>query len=411
MSINPQQIKSLDVEPGKKFSTFPDGNGLYLYVHSKNKKWWRFRCRYDGKQVLIALGTWPEVSLKAAREAAEELYRLRKHGKNPSEYLKEKRKAEEREKNSSFEAVTREWQATQKADVTQKSKYRILYGFEKYVFPFIGNIKVSEVTAPQLLEIARRMEASGLTETVHRVMGYCSNVFLYAIAGGRAQADPTTAVKKQLKPLPSEAKHMAATIDPVAVGNLLRMADGYTGSFVVQTALKLAPLVFVRPGELRKALWADIDFSLKEWRFVASKTRQAHIVPLSNQAINLLKELQPATFDSPFIFPNPTAKNREMSNNAILAAYRRMGIEKNEHCGHGWRATARTLLDEELRYPLKMIELQLAHSVKDVHGRAYNRTTFLEDRHKMMQVWADYLDELKNSPCPDIKALREKFRY
>jgi integrase len=238
------------------------------------------------------------------------------------------------------------------------------------------------------------MEASGLTETVHRDIGYCSNIFLYAIAGGRADFDPTAAAKKQLKPLPKE-KHMAATTDPAEVGRLLNMIDGYTGSFVVRSALLLAPLVFVRPGELRNALWSDIDFDRREWRYTASKTKQPHVVPLSRQAVDILKELHQATGRGEFVFPSATSSTREMSNNAVLAAYRRMGIEKDELCGHGWRAIARTLLDEELKFPLPIIEMQLAHSVKDMHGRAYNRTTFIKDRHEMMQTWADYLDGLK----------------
>lgn len=402
MSLNPKQIASLDLkpgkEPGKGYDTYPDeSNGLYLYVYSKNKKWWRFRGRHNGKQLLIALGTFPRVSLKEAREKAEHLYNLLKQGINPATAIKEEKQAKQNADNNTFESVAREWQAVKKHDVTEKSKYRIIHGFEEHVFPYIGKTPISEVKAPQLLEIARKMESSGLTETTHRIIGYCSNVFLYAIAAGRAEIDPTPAVKKQLKPLPKEPEHMAATTNPAEVGKLLNVIDGYIGSSIVQAALKFAPLVFVRPGELRKALWQDIDFERREWRFIASKTRQPHVVPLSRQAIEILKDIHPKTCNSPFVFHSHTSAQREMSNNAILAAFRRMGIEKHEHCGHGWRATARTLLDEELKYPLPIIEMQLAHSVRDVHGRAYNRTIFIKERHEMMQAWADYLDKLKST--------------
>jgi integrase len=218
---------------------------------------------------------------------------------------------------------------------------------------------------------------------------------LYAIATDRAENTPIPAVKKALTEVKS--KHMAATTEPQKVGELLRMIDSYSGTAVVRAALKLAPLVFVRPGELRHAEWAAIDFEKAQWCFKASKTKQPHVVPLSRQALEILSELKLITGQGRYVFPAPTSKDRPMSNNAILAAFRRMGITKDEHSGHGWRATARTLLDEQLKFSVPAIEMQLAHRVKDVHGRAYNRTTLINDRIKMMQAWADYLDELKNS--------------
>lgn len=319
---------------------------------------------------MLSVGTYPPVSLAEAKAKTLEMVNLIKSGVNPSTNRKAQKAATFSDIANSFETIAREWQAVMKHNVTIKAKYRILYGFEKYVFPFIGNTPISEVKSSQLVELARHMEASGLTETVHRVIGYCSNVFLYAMSGERAESDPTAAAKTQLKPLPKEAEHMAATNCPADVGELLNMIDGYTGTFVVRSALLLAPLVFVRPGELR-------------------------------QAITILKDLHQATGRGVFVFPSPTSSTREMSNNAILAAFRRMGIAKEEHCGHGWRATARTLLDEELKYPLPIIDLQLAHSVRDVHGRAYNRTTFIEHRREMMQVWADYLDKLRGAANND----------
>jgi len=395
MPLNPAQVKGLKPEPGKKVTRIHDGSGLYLYITDKGSKRWRFKYLFKGKNQMLSVGTYPAVSLAEARAKTLEMVTLLKSGVNPSDNRKAQKASITEASANSFEVVAREWQAIQKHDETEKSKYRINYGLEKYVFPFIGKLAVSEIKSSQIVEIGRRMEASGLTETVHRVIGYCSNIFLYAISGERAESDPTAAAKKQLKPLPKEAKHMAAITSPAEVGKLLNAIDGYTGSFVVRSALMLAPLVFVRPGELRKARWSDIDFDRSEWRFTASKTRHPHIVPLSRQAVRILKDLHQATGRGEFVFPSPTSSSREMSDNAILAAFRRMGIAKEEHCGHGWRATARTLLDEELKYPLPVIEMQLAHGVKDVHGRAYNRTTFIKDRHEMMQAWADYLDGLR----------------
>lgn len=408
MALNPAQVKSLRPEPGKKETRIHDGSGLYLFITGKGAKYWRFKSKYQGKGILLSVGTYPAVSLAEARARTLELVSLIKSGVNPAENRKAQKAAMTEASANSFEVVAREWQAVQKHDVTEKSKYRIRYGLEKYVFPFIGGTPISEIRSPQILEVARRMEASGLTETVHRIIGYCSNVFLYAIAGGRAEIDPTAAAKKQLKPLPKEAKHMAATTDPGEVGKLLSVISGYTGSFVVRSALLLAPLLFVRPGELRAARWSDIDFDRSEWRFTASKTGTPHIVPLSRQAIGILKDLYQATGRGQFVFPSPTSSTREMSNNAVLAAYRRMGIAKEELCGHGWRAVARTLLDEELKYPLPIIEMQLAHGVKDVHGRAYNRTTFIKERHEMMQAWSDYLDRLRAAAATSTPAGNDK---
>ncbi len=394
MAINANKIDGLDVETGKKFSTFADGeNGLYLYVYSKDKKWWRFRCRHEGKQVLVSLGTWPKVSLKEAREKAEKLYNLSKKGINPSAHIQAEKAAQDAAMSNSFEVVAREWWHKKKQGKAESHKKRIIVSLEQDVFPYIGKKPVNELKAKDFIQIAEKIETRGAIETAHRVIGRCGEVMLYAIATERAESTPIAAVKQSLQEVKS--KHMAATIEPQKVGELLRMIDDYFGSAVVKAALKLAPLVFVRPGELRHAEWADFDFEKKQWSFIASKTKQPLIVPLSKQAIDILAELKPITGQGRYVFPSPASKDRPMSNNAILAAFRRMGITKDEHSGHGWRATARTLLDEVLKFSVPAIELQLAHAVKDMHGRAYNRTTLIDDRTKMMQAWADYLDELK----------------
>ncbi len=394
MSLNPAQVKNLKPEPGKKETRIHDGLGLYLFITAKGYKYWRFKSRFQGKGILLSLGTYPQVSLAEARAKTLEMVKLIKSGVNPAANRKAQKAAGTAAGANSFEVVAREWQSKKMAGYSELTNHRITVGFEKDVFSFIGNKPVNEIDAADLVSIARRIESRGARETAHRVIGYCCNVLLYAESTSRRNApDPTSAVRKALMPL--QKSHRAAITDPAKVGRILHMIEGYTGSFVVRSALLLAPLVFVRPGELRKALWSDIDFERAEWRFVARKTDTPHIVPLCRQAVEILKELHQATGRGEFVFPSATSSTREMSNNAILAAYRRMGIEKDELCCHGWRATARTLLDEELKYPLPIIEMQLAHSVKDMHGRAYNRTTFIKDRHEMMQTWADYLDKLK----------------
>ena len=249
-------------------------------------------------------------------------------------------------------------------------------------------------SAPELLQVIRRIEERGANETAHRVLSNCGEVFRYAIATGRAERDVAADLRDALQP--AIKKHLAAVTEPKRVGELLRMIDGYEGTLTVRCALKLAPLVFVRPGELRTARWEDIDLREAEWRFTVTKTKTQHIVPLSDQAVAILTELQPLTGQREFVFPGARSPKRPMSNNAILSAMRRMEIEKNEMSGHGFRAMARTILDEVLEVRPDIIEHQLAHQVRDPLGRAYNRTAHLPERIKMMQQWADYLDSLRH---------------
>jgi integrase len=397
--INAAHIRLLKPRPGKKLTKYHDGEGLYLWVHDNGKKQykrWFFRYRFEGiNKPEILLGAWPSIRASEAREKAEEMRQLLKNGIDPAVNRKAEKSASVVRKNS-FEATAREWHAVKMADKSKVHKDRVLVSLEKDVFPYLGNRPIDEVTAPEVLTVLRRVENRGAIETAHRLMGRCSMVFRYAVATGRCVSDPTRDLKDALKPVVK--KHLAAVIDPEEVGRLLRVIDEYQGSQIVRCALKFAPLVFVRPGELRQAEWADINLEAAEWSFTASKTNQGHIVPLSRQALEILKELQPLTGEGRYVFPG-VSSSRPMSNNAILAAFRRMGIGTDEMTGHGWRATARTLLDEVLKFPPHIIEQQLAHAVRDPLGRAYNRTTHLEDRHKMMQAWADYLD---NSECVNV---------
>lgn len=265
--------------------------------------------------------------------------------------------------------------------------------FERDVFPWIGGRAVAEVTAPELLETVRRIEERGALETAHRALGKCGQVLRYAIATGRAVRDATADLRGALPPVKGD--HFAATTDPTRVAEILRAMDGYQRSLTVRCAMRLAPLVFVRSGELRKAKWVDIDLKSAEWRYTVTKTNTPHIVHLARQAVEILREVHPLTGRVEYVFPRARSSKRPMSNNAVLAAMRRMGIGKDEMSGHGFRAVARTILDEVLEFRPDFIEHQLAHAVRDPIGRAYNRTAHLSERRRMMQHWADYLDKLK----------------
>jgi integrase len=294
---------------------------------------------------------------------------------------------------NSFEIVAREWFVRHSPSWVKSHSDKIIQRFERDIFPWIGNTPISEVTPPILLSVIRRIEERGALETAHRALNTCGQVFRYSIATGRSERDCSQDLKGALPPV--KAKHFAAQTDPKRFGDLLKIFEDYHGSLIVRCALRLAPLVFVRPGELRHAKWKDIDFEAAQWSYIVTKTNSPHIVPLASQAIAILKELHPLTGNSTFIFPSARSNARPMSDNAILAALRRVGIGKEEATGHGFRATARTLLDEVLRIPPHLIEHQLAHAVRDPNGRAYNRTTHLLERKKMMQDWADYIDSLK----------------
>jgi integrase len=264
---------------------------------------------------------------------------------------------------------------------------------EKDVFPFVGPRPIAEINAPELLKVFQRIEERGALETAHKARFSCGQVFRYAIATGRAERDISADLKGALPPV--RTKHMASVTDPALVGPLLRALHGYQGTFTVRCALRLAPLLFVRPGELRTAQWADIDFGKAEWRYLVTKTKTDHVVPLATQAIQILRELQPLTGSGRYVFPGARSMQRPMSENAVNAALRRLGIPPEELTGHGFRAMARTILDEVHEVRIDFIEHQLAHEVKDPLGRAYNRTSHLPARRKMMQMWADYLDQLR----------------
>ncbi|MDH5763359.1 MAG: integrase arm-type DNA-binding domain-containing protein [Nitrospinota bacterium] len=391
-----------NVKPESKPRKLFDERGLFLLVNPNGGKLWRFKYRFNGKEKQISLGIYPDISLKDARERRDEARKLVAKDIDPSEHRKAQKGANSGE--NSFEAVAREWFAKNTPNWTTDHAARIRRRLENDLFPWIGGKPIGGITVPELLAVIRRIENRGALETAHRALGNCSQVFRYAVATGRAERDPTGDLRGALPP--SRGQHFAAVTEPKQVAELLMVMDGYEGSFIVRCALQLAPLVFVRPGELRKAEWKDIDFEAAEWRFIVTKTDTQHIVPLSRQAVEILEELKPLTGYGRYVFPGARSKDRPMSDNAILAAMRRMGIGKEEMSGHGFRAMARTILDEVLGFRPDYIEHQLAHAVRDPNGRAYNRTAHLPERRKMMQDWADYLDKLKASA--EIIPLRQR---
>lgn len=382
-----------NAKPAAKPAKLFDERGLFLIVTPAGGKWWRFRYKFDSKEKLLSLGVYPDVGLKDARERRDAARKLLADGIDPGENRKAQKATKQDRAANSFEVIAREWYAKHSPNWAEHHGDRIIRRFERDIFPWIGGRPIADVTAPELLAAMRRIENRGALETAHRALGNCGQVFRYAIATGRAMRDPSGDLRGALPPVKGE--HFAAVTEPKHAAELLRTLDGYQGTLTVACALRLAPLVFVRPGELRNAEWADVDFGAAEWRYHVTKTDSDHIVPLATQAVAILRELHALTGAGRYVFPGARSNGRPMSDNAILAAMRRMSIGKDEMSGHGFRAMARTILDEVLGVRPDLIEHQLAHAVKDPNGRAYNRTAHLVERRKMMQQWADYLDKLK----------------
>lgn len=393
-----------NAKPGDKPFKLFDERGLFLLVTPAGGKWWRLKYRFDNKEKLLSVGTYPDTSLKTARERRDAARKLLADGIDPGDNRKAQKAAKVDRAANSFEVIAREWYVKHSPNWAENHGGRIIRRLERDIFPWIGGRPIADVIAPELLAVVRRIESRGALETAHRALGNCGQVFRYAVATGRAVRDPTGDLRGALPP--TKGEHFAAVTEPAEVAQLLRTLDGYQGTLTVTCALRLAPLVFVRPGELRAAEWADFDLDAGEWRYTVTKTGTPHIVPLATQAIAILREVKALTGAGRYVFPGARTSERPMSDNAILAAMRRMGIEKEEMSGHGFRATARTILDEVLGVRPELIEHQLAHAVKDPNGRSYNRTQHLVERKKMMQKWADYLDTLK----ADVKAVEARSR-
>jgi len=396
MSLN--EVKVRNAKPKEKPYKLSDSEGLYLYITETGGKLWRFKYRFDNdgkgkKEKLLALGSYPDISLLNARQRRDDARKLLANNVDPGAVRKAQKQAKI-EDTETFEVISREWHNKFKSTWTEGHALKLMRRLELDLFPWLGARPIKDITAPELLAVLRRTESRGAVDGAHRLRGICNMVFRYATATGRAQHNLAQDLIGSLPP--AQKRHLAAITEPNEVANLLRAIDNYHGSFIVRCALRISPLVFVRPGELRHMEWDELDFEKAEWHIPAAKMklRQPHIVPLSKQSFEILNEIKPLTGSGVYVFPGRTS-NRPMSNNAILAALRNMGYTAEQMTPHGFRAMARTILDEVLQVRPDLIEHQLAHAVRDPLGRAYNRTQHLPERRKMMQVWADYLDGLK----------------
>lgn len=386
------QIKN--TKPKEKPFRVAAGRGLFLLVKPDGSKYWVMRYQFEGKENNLSFGRYPEVSLVNAEKQAASTHGLLAEGINPSENKKAAKASKTGVLANSLEVVAREWAISYFTNKSDSHKERTVRRLESYIFPWLGNKPISEITAPQILEVIKRIESLNKLETAHRTMQATSQIFRHAVQTGRALRDPTIDLRGAL-PAPV-VKHMAAFIEPKEIAELLRAIDGFTGSFTVQCALRLSPLVFTRPSELRMAKWADIDLEANEWRYLVSKTKTMHLVPLSKQAAKLFTELKAVSGHGEYVFQNGHDPKKPMSPAAINASLKRMGYDtQKDITAHGFRAMARTILHERLNIDPYIIEHQLAHKVPDALGAAYNRTKFIEQRTAMMQAWADYLDELK----------------
>jgi len=385
-----------NAKPKDKPYKLADEKGLYLFIQATGSKLWRFDYRFLDKRKTLALGSYPDVSLSHARDKRDKARTLL--ASDPPIDPSENRKAEKSSKllsnENSFEVIAREWWQTHMKNKAASHKDKVIRRFELYLFPWIGSKAIADITAPQMLQVVKRIETLNKLETAHRALQTAGQVFRYAVQTGRAIRDVTVDLKGALPP--TSIKHMAAFTEPKQIAELLRAIDGFGGTLTVQCALKLSPLVFARPSELRQAKWRDIDLDAGEWRYLVSKTKTDHLVPLSTQAINILRTIHPLSGHGEYVFQGGHSPLRPMSEAAVNAALKRMGYDtQSEITGHGFRAMARTILHERLKIDPHIIEHQLAHKVPDALGTAYNRTKFIEQRKVMMQQWADYLDELK----------------
>lgn len=414
-ALIPSDTTIRNVKPGDTRKRLSDGGGLYLLLFVKGgAHGWRLDYTIHGKRKTLSLGTYPDTGLKLAREKAEIARQLVAAGIDPSDTRKAEkaRHADDREASAlqaagkplggSFEHVAREWYDTRCEDWAPSYGDKIIRRLEADVFPWIGRHAVGSITPPQLLEVLRRVEARGVIETAHRALENCGQVFRFAIATGRATSDPARDLKDALrKPL---ERHFPAITDPIRLGELLRACDGYKGTHIVRAALRLTPMLLLRPGELRHARWSEFDLDGAIWTVPAERMKREkagklhgkpHIVTLPTQAVETLRDLHSLTGPSGYVFRGERHHDRPMSDAAVNAALRAMGFAADEVTAHGFRATARTILAERLGVSVPVIEAQLAHSVRDALGTAYNRTQFLDERKAMLQTWANYLDRLR----------------
>lgn len=383
-----------NTKPSDKPLRLFDGGGLYLEVAPSGGKWWRLKYRFAGKEKRVSLGVYPNVSLAAARKKRDDARTMLADGIDPGEAKKADKRMALLAVSNSFESAARGWMDERKTIVDLAQHTKTLSRMESDVFPWLGKRPIAEVDAPEILAVLKRIDGRGARFTAHRVRSEISRVFRYAIKEGHCKHDPARDLVDAIPP--ARTTHFASITEPVKVGEMLRAFDGFSGTFPVLCALKLAPMLFVRPGELRQAKWSQFDLDKCEWRYLVTKTKTEHLVPLAAQAVAILRELQALTGNYAYVFPGARDRNRPMSEAAVNAALRRLGYDtRTEITGHGFQAMARTILHEELEQKPEVIEHQLAHAVPDNLGSAYNRTKFIKERRLMMQRWADYLDEIK----------------
>jgi len=392
-----------------------DGKGLFILVNPDGSKYWRFNYSFQNKRKKLSLGVYPETGLKVARNKAAECREQILHNIDPSQSRKDQKQAVQQSQadqeriehgiplKNSFTEVSNLWLAAFEHTVSPSTFYKTSTRIKQHILPYIGDKLISNIKSPDILEIILPIAARQTLETAHRVLNHCNRIFKYAVAHGLIEHDPSQAVIGSIPP--AKVKHRAAITEPRKIGQLMRDIDNYTGTYTVQCALKLSPLIFCRPGELRQMEWQDIDFTAKEWRYFVTKTETEQIVPLSTQSIAVLKEIQKLTHASCYVFPSIRNNKTPMSNNTVRLALRTMGYDAETMSAHGFRTTASTLLNEQGWSP-DAIERQLAHSPKNKVRAAYNRALYLEERVKMMQAWGNYLDSLKAGA--DIIPFRRK---
>jgi integrase len=387
------QVGIRNTKPREKAYKLADEKGLFLFVTPSGGKYWRFKYRFGGKEKKLAFGVYPEISLAEARERRDQARKLLTNDVDPGVVKQATKNAIVQATENSFQLVALEWYAKFSAKWVASHGDRTLRRLEKDVFPWIGNRPICEIKAPELLKVLRRIEDRGAIETAHRIHQICGQVFRYAIATGKAERDISSDLRGALPP--TRKRHHATIVEPKKIAELLKAIQSYEGYFVTKCALQLAPLFFVRPGELRKAEWSEFNFETAEWRIPAEKMkmRATHIVPLSTQAISILQELETLTGNSQYVFPSIRTLRRPMSDNTVLGALRRLGYSKDEMTGHGFRSMASTLLNEQ-GWNRDAIERQLAHAERNNIRAAYNYAEYLPERRKMMQHWADYLEAL-----------------
>jgi integrase len=397
------------VRPGDPRNRLNDGAGLYLRLFIKGgSHGWRFDYSLNGRRNTLSLGTYPATGLALARKKADEARQMVSAGQDPSALRKEAREERVRERqaedrvaaglprDNSFEAVAREWFGKNVTTWAESHSSKIIRRLELDVFPWVGAMPIAAIRPADLLTLLRRVEARGAIETTHRVQQNCGQVFRYAVATGRTESDPSRDLRGALAPWKPE--HYATLTDARDVGNLLRDIEAYEGSFITRCAMQLSPMLFVRPGELRRAEWSEVNLDAAEWRIPAPKMkgRVMHIVPLAKQAVSILRELQPLTGRSRWVFPGARTNGEPMSENTVNAALRRLGYDRSKITAHGFRGMASTLL-HECGWPSDVIERQLSHAERNAVKAAYNHAEHLPARRQMMQAWADHLDKLREA--------------